>query len=396
MTDSSRAAGRGPSSETLDLLEALVAFNTTSRLSNLALIDFVYERLRAAGVEPYIDYNSDKSKANLYAVIGPQTGGGVALSGHSDVVAVEGQDWSRDPWTLIRDGGRLYGRGTTDMKGFIAVVLAALPAMLEKDLREPIHLCISHDEEIGCVGVQSLLAYLGQQPTRPRSCIVGEPTSMEVVTAHKGKLAVRCHVKGRPCHSALAPQGVNAVHAAARVIGFLMDMARDKRENGPYDDAFDVPHSTVHTGVIHGGTMLNIVPAECDFDFEFRNLPGEEPVDMLAAVQRFAAEQVGPEMRTAEHDVQFDWKKLSHFAGLSTDESEEIVRLVRGLVDNDRIRKVGFGTEAGGFSRSGIQSVVCGPGSITQAHTPDEYIEIDQLAECERFIGDLIRHLRQR
>lgn len=394
MTDSSRAAGREPSSETLGLLEALVAFNTTSRLSNLALIDFVYERLRAAGVEPYIDYNSDKSKANLYAVIGPQTGGGVALSGHSDVVAVEGQDWSRDPWTLTRDGGRLYGRGTTDMKGFIAVVLAALPAMLEKDLREPIHLCVSHDEEIGCVGVQSLLQYLGQQPTRPRSCIVGEPTSMEVVTAHKGKLAMRCHVKGRPCHSALAPQGVNAVHAAARVIGFLMDMARDKRENGPFDDAFDVPHSTVHTGVIHGGTMLNIVPGECDFDFEFRSLPGEEPVEMLEAVQRFAAEQVGPEMRTAEHDVQFDWEKLSHFAGLSTDESEEIVRLVRRLVDSERIRKVGFGTEAGSFSRSGIQSVVCGPGSIAQAHTPDEYIEIDQLAECERFIGDLIRHLR--
>lgn len=394
MTDFSLAAGRGPSSETLGLLETLVGFNTTSRLSNLALIDFVYERLREAGVEPYIDYNSDKSKANLYAVIGPPAGGGVALSGHSDVVAVDGQDWSRDPWTLTRDGGRLYGRGTTDMKGFIAVVLAALPSMQEKDLREPIHLCISHDEEIGCVGVQSLLEYLGRQPTRPRSCIVGEPTSMEVVTAHKGKLAVRCHVKGRPCHSALAPQGVNAVHAAARVIGYLMDMARDKRDNGPYDDAFDVPHSTVHTGVIHGGTMLNIVPAECDFDFEFRNLPDEEPAEFLEAVKRFAAEQVGPEMRTAEHDVQFDWEELSHFSGLSTDESEEIVRLVRRLVDSDRIRKVGFGTEAGGFSRSGIQSVVCGPGSIAQAHTPDEYIEIDQLAECERFIGELIRHLR--
>lgn len=396
MADSSRSAHGidQPSTEILELLRTLVAFNTTSRLSNLELIDFVYERLKSAGLDPYIDYNRDKSKANLYVIIGPRTGGGVALSGHSDVVAVEGQDWIRDPWTLTREDGLLYGRGTTDMKGFLAVVLAAVPAMLEAPLREPIHLCISHDEEIGCVGVRSLLEYLAGQPTRPRSCIVGEPTGMDVVTGHKGKLAMRCHVKGRACHSALAPQGVNAVHAAARVIGFLMDMARDKRDNGPFDPAFDVPHTTVHTGVIHGGTMVNIVPAECDFDFEFRNLPEEEPVEMLAAVKRFVTEQLEPEMRTGEHGVELHWDELSHVAGLSSDESDAVVKLVRRLLDNDRIRKVGFGTEAGGFSRTGIQSVVCGPGSITQAHTPDEFIEVGQLAECERFIGDLIRQLR--
>lgn len=395
MADTSRSTGGDPlSSGTLELLETLVGFNTTSRLSNLELIDFVYERLRSAGLDPYVDYNSDKSKANLYAIIGPRTGGGVALSGHSDVVPVEGQEWTRDPWTLTREDGLLYGRGTTDMKGFIAVALAAVPAMLDAPLREPIHLCISHDEEIGCVGVRSLLEYLAAQSTRPRSCIVGEPTSMDVVTAHKGKMGVRCHVKGRACHSALAPQGVNAVHAAARVIGFLMDMARDRRENGPFDQAFDVPHSTIHTGVIHGGTMVNIVPAECDFEFEFRNLPEEEPADMLAEVQRFVAEQVEPEMHTGDHGVEFDWHELSHFAGLSSDENDAVVKLVRRLTANNRIRKVGFGTEAGGFSRTGIQSVVCGPGSITQAHTPDEFIEIHQLAECERFVGDLIRELR--
>lgn len=395
MADTSRSTGGGPlSSETLELLETLVGFNTTSRLSNLELIDFVYERLRGAGLDPYIDYNRDKSKANLYAIIGPRTGGGVALSGHSDVVPVEGQEWTRDPWTLTREGGLLYGRGTTDMKGFIAVVLAAVPAMLDAPLREPVHLCVSHDEEIGCVGVRSLLEYLAAQSTRPRSCIVGEPTSMDVVTAHKGKMSVRCHVKGRACHSALAPQGVNAVHAAARVIGFLMDMARDRRENGPFDQAYDVPHSTIHAGVIHGGTMVNIVPAECDFEFEFRNLPEEESAEMLAEVQRFAAEQVAPEMHTGEHGVEFDWQELSHFAGLSSDENDAVVKLVRRLTANNRIRKVGFGTEAGGFSRTGIQSVVCGPGSITQAHTPDEFIEIHQLADCERFVGDLIRELR--
>jgi len=383
----------GPSAETLDLLEKLVAFNTTSRLSNLELIDFIYERLRGAALEPYIDYNRDKSKANLYVVIGPESGGGIALSGHSDVVAVEGQSWTRDPWRLSRDGGRLVGRGTTDMKGFIAAVLASVPAMLEAPLREPIHLCISHDEEIGCVGVQSLLEYLAQQPTRPASCIVGEPTGMEVVTAHKGKLAMRCRVSGHACHSALAPRGVNAVHAAARVIGFLMDMAAARRDQGPFDEAFDVPHSTIHTGVIHGGTMLNIVPAECEFEFEFRNLPIEDPMDMLAELKRHVSEQVEPELQAGEHGVVFDFETLSRFPGLDAAESDSIVKLARRLARSDRVRKVGFGTEAGSFSRTGIQAVVCGPGSITQAHTPDEFIDAVQLAECESFIGDLIEHL---
>jgi len=395
MADSSRGASGEPlAAETLELLETLVGFNTTSRLSNLELIDFIYERLKGLGLKPYVDYNSDKSKANLYAVVGPETGGGVALSGHSDVVAVEGQDWTRDPWSLTREDGLLYGRGTTDMKGFIAVALAAVPAMLERDLREPVHLCISHDEEVGCVGVRSLLEYLARQPTRPRSCIVGEPTSMDVVTAHKGKLAVRCHVKGHACHSALAPQGVNAVHAAARLIGFLMDMAREKRENGPFDRAYDVPHSTIHTGVIHGGTMINIVPARCDFDFEFRNLPEEDTAEMLEAVKRFARDRVAPELHTGERGVEFEWEELSSFAGLNSDESDDIVRMVRRLMRNERVKKVGFGTEAGGFSRTGIQSVVCGPGSITQAHTPDEFIHVDQLVECERFVDDLVAELR--
>jgi len=402
MADSSQSADHctegpdspsAPSTKTLELLARLVSFNTTSRLSNLELIDFVYEYLKDAGLDPYIDYNRDKSKANLYAIIGPETGGGIALSGHSDVVAVEGQDWTRDPWELEQEGGRLYGRGTTDMKGFIAAVLAAVPAMTRAALREPVHLCISHDEEIGCVGVQSLLEYLAGQPTRPRSCIVGEPTSMDVVTAHKGKMGMRCEVKGRACHSALAPQGVNAVHAAARVIGFLADMARRKQEEGPFDEDFDVPHSTIHTGVIHGGTMLNIVPAECRFEFEFRNLPQEDPEQFMKEVERFVREHVEPEVRTPDHDVEFHWTELAKFPGLKGRENDDIVKLVRRLRDNERVKKVGFGTEAGSFSRIGIQSVVCGPGSIRQAHTPDEFLEIGQLAACERFIDDLIDRL---
>lgn len=394
MSGSSPAANTAPvSTPILELLEQLVSFNTTSRLSNLELIDFVYERLKGQGLEPYIDYNSDKSKANLYAIVGPQTGAGVALSGHSDVVAVEGQDWTRDPWRLTREGERLYGRGTTDMKGFIAVVLAAVPAMLQAPLRKPVHLCISYDEEVGCVGVRTLLEYLAGQSTRPSSCIVGEPTSMDVVIAHKGKLGMSCRVEGRPCHSALAPHGVNAVNAAARVIGFLAVMAHERREAGPFDEDFDVPHTTIHTGVVRGGTMLNIVPAECCFEFEFRHLPREDPDEMLEEVKRFVHERVEPEMRTGEHEVRFHWKELSRMVGLDSDRNDEIVKLARRLTGRDRVRKVSFGTEAGGFSRTGIQSVVCGPGSIRQAHTPDEFVEAGQLAECEAFIGDLIGHL---
>ncbi|MBS1269585.1 MAG: Acetylornithine deacetylase [Gammaproteobacteria bacterium] len=394
MADSSHAvAGNAASERALELLGQLVSFNTTSRLSNLELIDFVYEHLNSKGLRPHIDYNIDKTKANLYTIIGPETGDGVALSGHSDVVAVEDQDWTRDPWRLTREGGLLYGRGTTDMKGFIAAALAAVPSMLDAPLRRPVHLCISYDEEIGCVGVRSLLEYLAKQSTKPQSCIVGEPTGMEVVTAHKGKLSMSCKVKGRACHSALAPRGVNAVHAAARMIGFLMDMARRKREEGPFDEAFDVPYSTIHAGVIQGGTMLNIVPARCCFEFEFRNLPREDTADMLNEVKRFAREHVEPEMRTPGRGVEFLWRELSSFPGLNGDENDDVVTLVRRLTGNERIKKVGFGTEAGRFSRSGIRSVVCGPGSIEQAHTPDEFIEVGQLGQCERFIGDLIRHL---
>ena len=216
---------------------------------------------------------------------------------------------------------------------------------------------------------------------------------MDVVTAHKGKMGVSCHVKGRACHSALAPQGVNAVNAAARVVGYLMDMASIRREKGPFDPDFDVPHTTIHTGVIQGGTMLNIVPAECRFEFEFRNLPEENPVQMLEEVKRFVREQVEPEMHTGEHGVEFDWQELSNFPGLDSSEDVEIVKRVRRLTRKTQIKKVGFGTEAGGFCNTGIRSVVCGPGNISQAHTPDEFIQIDQLAECERFISDLIQDL---
>ena len=242
-----------PQSATMDLLKSLVSFNTTSYRSNLQLIDYVTEYLKGHGVQPFLDFNKEKTKANLYAVIGPRREGGIALSGHTDVVPVEGQSWNYDPWQLTENNGLLYGRGTTDMKGFISAVLASVPQILASDLSKPVHLCLSYDEEIGCLGVRSLLRYLAAQKNKPEACFVGEPTDMGIIIGHKGKMTTRCRVKGHACHSSLAPQGVNAVEYAAKVITYLTGMAKRKQKEGPFDPDYDVPHTTIHTGVIRGG-----------------------------------------------------------------------------------------------------------------------------------------------
>lgn len=377
------------------MLASLVGFNTVSHRSNLDLIDFVYEYLSDLNLQPRLDFNSDRSKANLYAVIGPADRSGIALSGHTDVVPVEGQDWTRDPWDLSESEGRLYGRGTTDMKGFIATVLAAVPEMVEAPLRDPVHLCFSYDEEVGCLGVRSLLEYLAARSNKPRACIVGEPTQMRVIAAHKGKLTMRCRVKGHACHSALTPGGVNAVEAAVRIISRLMELAHHKRDHGPFDEEFEVPYTTVHTGVVHGGTTVNIVPAECRFDFEFRHLPNEDPEPLLHTVREYAHTQVEPEMRRVHANTGFKWEELSRFPGLDTDLNAEIVQLVQRLSGSKTVGKVGFGTEAGGFDAIGIPTVVCGPGSIEQAHKPDEFVTLEQLGRCERFVRALIGKLTQ-
>lgn len=375
------------------MLKALVSFDTTSYRSNLELIDYVHEYLKGHGIEPMLDFNEEKTKANLYAIVGPPHRGGIALSGHTDVVPVEGQDWTVDPWQAVEKHDLIYGRGTTDMKGFIAVVLAAVPEMLSIGLRKPIHLCLSYDEEVGCLGVRTLLEYLSVQNDPPEACFVGEPTDMQVVIGHKGNLATRCRVKGHACHSSLAPQGVNAVEYAAKVIAYLSGMARRKQQEGPFDAAFDVPHSTVHTGVIHGGTQVNIVPEECEFQFEFRNLPVDDPATMLGEVQTFAREKLEPAMKQIDPETGFLWQQKSSYPGLDTAEDAGIVELARLFSGSTGTRKVAFGAEAGGFDRIGIPAVVCGPGSIQQAHKPDEYIHKSQLAVCEGFVHKLIAHL---
>jgi len=383
------------SKDVRDMIERLIAFDTTSRNSNMELIEDVRGYLAGLGVESHLTYDDDRRKANLYATLGPTDRGGIALSGHTDVVPVDGQDWSSDPWTVTERDGRLYGRGTCDMKAFIAVALSYAPRFLAADLQMPVHLCLSYDEEIGCQGAPRMLAFLADQPVRPRACIVGEPTEMRVIVGHKGKLSCRAEVQGLECHSALAPRGVNAVHAAARVVTRLAEMAREKATEGPFDEDYEVPYTTVHCGVIRGGTALNIVPAACSFDFEFRCLPQEDPQTLYEEVQAFARDQVEPAMKAVSPETGFTWNPISSFPGLDIANDHEIVTLVKSLVGANATGKVDFGTEAGLFDRSGIPAVICGPGSILQAHKPDEFIALEQIALCERFMERLLDRLTQ-
>ncbi len=382
------------SAETRAMIERLIAFDTTSRNSNLDLIHDVRDYLSGLGAEPELVFDTGRAKANLYATLGPADRGGIALSGHSDVVPVDGQDWSSDPWRVVERDGRLYGRGTSDMKTFLAVALAFAPRFLEQELATPVHICVSYDEEIGCVGVRGLLDFLSSRPVRPRACIVGEPTEMRVVTAHKGKLSMRCRVLGFECHSSLAPQGVNAVEAAARVVAKISEVAARKAAEGPHDPAYDIVHTTAHTGVIQGGTALNIVPKDCAFEFEFRYLPDDDPRALLAEVQAYARETIEPGMKAVRPETGFSWEPLSTIPALDMPEDSEVVALAKALTGANDTTKVAFGTEAGLFQEHDIPTVVCGPGAIDQAHKPDEFVSLEQVARCEAFMSRLLERLR--
>ena len=377
----------------LELLGRLIAFPTVSRDSNLGLIEFVQAHLEAAGAVTRLTYDDDRRKANLFATLGPAGDGGIVLSGHTDVVPVDGQQWSSDPFVLAQRDGRLYGRGCADMKGFVAAALHLAPEFARRGLRQPLHLALSYDEEVGCIGVGRLLEDLDAAGIRPQACIVGEPTLMRPVIAHKGKLSYRCRVRGLSCHSAYAPQGVNAVEAAAEAVAYLKRMARRYRDHGPYDRGFDIAHSTVHTGVMRGGTALNIVPDECIFDFEFRNLPGDDPLAMYAEFRQFIATTIEPEMRAVDATCGFSITPLSAMPALGNAPEAEIVGLAQELSGNQDFGKVSFGTEAAHFQRRGIPSVVCGPGSIAHAHRPNEYVEVDQLLKCEAFLRRLMTRM---
>ena len=371
------------------MIDRLIGFDTTSRDSNLALIDFVRGYLADLGVESRLTYDDDGRKANLFATMGPADRPGIVLSGHTDVVPVDGQEWHTDPFQVTEADGRLYGRGTSDMKSFVAVALALAPEFLARDLETPIHFAFSYDEEVGCIGVRRLIADLANMPVRPQACIVGEPTEMKVIAAHKGKKSYTCRVRGHECHSSMTHIGVNAVEAAAEIVAFMKSLARRFRDEGPHDPQFDPPYTTVHTGTINGGTALNIVPKDCSFEFEWRYLPDHDPDGIFAEVQAFA-EGLLPEMHAVDPATGISFAPRSEIPGLSTDPADAVTELAKSLSGANDSGKVSFGTEAGLFQEAGIPTIVCGPGSIEQAHKPNEFVAIAQVALCEDFMRRLM------
>lgn len=378
----------------LDLIAKLVSFDTVSDRSNLALIDFVREYLDGHGVESQLFHDEAGGKANLLASIGPSEPAGVVLSGHTDVVPVDGEQWDSDPFTPTERDGRLYARGSADMKSFIGVALELVPALVGAQLRRPVHIALSYDEEVGCLGVRRMLPALAELPSRPSLCVVGEPTGMTIGVAHKGASRWRVIVRGEPCHSGLAPRGVNAVEYAAELIVFIADLARRRQEKGPFRDDFEIAHTTLQTGTVSGGTALNIVPARCSFEFEIRNLPDEDSESIVNQIQRFAAEEIEPRMHRRVASTGIDFEPIGSYPSLETPGNSEIVSLVGRLLGTSEYATVPYGTEAGLFDEvAGIPCVVCGPGRIEQAHRANEYVEFDQIHQCERFLQRMLAYL---
>ena len=383
------------SSALMSILADLIGFDTTSRNSNLELIRYVENYLSQHGVQSTLVHDDSGHKANLYATIGPAELGGVMLSGHTDVVPVDGQRWASDPFVLERIDDKVFGRGSADMKGFIACVLEWVPEMVAASLTTPIHIALSYDEEVGCIGVRRLLDLMEKMPVVPSMAIIGEPTNMEIVVAHKGKRAIRVNVRGASAHSAYPTEGVNAIEVAAQLIAHISEVQQDIEKNGPFDPGYRVPHTTLHVGTVRGGTALNIVPNECSFDFEIRHLPEHEIDPLIDNIQRYARDKLEPTMRLKNPDCGIDFTELFGYPALFTAPDAPVVAFVRSLLECDRaVEQISFGSEAGLFSRRiGIPAVVCGPGSILQAHRPDEYVSIEQLETCRTMLRRLVESL---
>lgn len=377
---------------TFDILSRLVAFDTTSAKSNLALVDWVADYLHRLGFRIERLPSADGKKANLFASIGPEAQPGYILSGHTDVVPVTGQSWSSNPFHLRRNNDRLYGRGTTDMKGFLAVCLAKAQAMSEARLTRPLHLALSHDEEVGCVGVRDLLWHLAGRSFA--GCFVGEPTGMDVVIGHKGKSNTRVAVRGVACHSSLAPEGVNAVEYAAAFVVAVRELGQRLQREGRRDPLFDIPHTTAHVGVLNGGTALNVVPAQAELLFELRTVPGDDAETLLAGLRDHASRVLEPQMQALAPEAGFSFETYARSPALDNAPEAEIVAQAKTLAGRNDHRKVAFMTEAGLFQQAGIPTVVVGPGSIAQAHTADEWIAESELARCEAFVDRLIEACR--
>jgi acetylornithine deacetylase len=388
-SSSSPTASATVSPRALQLIQTLIQMNTVSHNSNLALIHFVQDELQRLGVASRITTNADKTKANLFATLGEGKAAGIILSGHTDTVPWDGQDWTMDPLSATIRDGKLYGRGSCDMKGFIGMALAHAGDFLNSAAPFAVHLALSYDEEVGCMGVKELIADMKDAGIAPLACIVGEPTSMVPATAHKGVYRYKCCVRGKEAHSSLTPQSVNAIEMAARVIGKLRDMAEGFEASEPRYEGFDVPFSTASVGQFHGGMADNVVPRDAEFRYEFRNLPTADVTAMQKEVLAFAA-RAQPAMQKIASEAGFSFETICEVPAFLGSAHDAVTRLAQRLAGEDRTTLVAFGTEAGLFKSAGIPTVVCGPGSITQAHQPDEFVSLDQLARCQAFMRGLV------
>jgi acetylornithine deacetylase len=382
-----------PRVTTAEMLARLVAFDTTSRNSNLKLIEFVRGYLDAHGVRYRLSYDGTGTKANIHAIIGPQAAGGVALSGHVDTVPVDGQAWSTDPFTLHRSGENLFARGACDMKGFVASCLAAVPDFQARNLPRPLHLFISYDEETGCYGAERLILDLADSGLKPALCVIGEPSGMKPILAHKGRLTLQVKVRGRPGHSSEPAKGVNAVQAAAEAIAWIAAEARRLQREGPFADGFDPPHTTIHVGTMQGGSILNIIPEHAEFHMEWRNIPGDDAARHVARLQAYVAETIEPAMHVVHPDTGFSYEIDSLMPDMAIDPQHELTAVVKQLTGANQAGKVSYGTEGGYYQNAGIPTIICGPGHIEQAHKPDEFVAQSQLDACDTFIRRLADRL---
>ncbi|WP_347456794.1 acetylornithine deacetylase [Acinetobacter thermotolerans] len=371
----------------IQLLSKLIAFQTISYQSNLELIRFVQELFESHGIQVNLNFNAEKTKANLFATTGPQDQPGVMLSGHSDVVPVEGQQWDSPAFEAVTKDQRIYGRGTADMKGFLACAIVTMLKASQLQLKRPLHLCISYDEEIGCIGVRGILDHLASSIVQPILCVIGEPTMMQLALAHKGKTVYRAHCHGEEGHSALAPKYVNAIHVASRLVDSLQQVQSYLKEQGHQDSGYDIPYTTVHVGKIVGGTALNIVPNLCVVDYEIRHLAE----DSSQAIQEQILEKVTEDFRS-----QIEVEEMNQYPGLKTSKTIEAVKFIQQLLPSDtQIGNISFGTEGGLFKDAlDCPVIVCGPGDIAVAHKPNEYVDIEQLNQCDIFLEKLLMSLK--
>ena len=378
----------------IEILEKLISFPTISKTPNIELINWVSELLGSFGIRSTILRNEDGSRANLFATSSDTLEPGIMLSGHTDVVPTDGQNWHTNPFELKQSGSKLFGRGTADMKGFCASAIRIMCEASNKKLNTPLHLALSFDEEIGCIGVRSLIEMLKTSPVKPKMCIVGEPTLLAVASGHKGKIALQTTCKGIEGHSALAPLALNALHLGTDFVNIIREVQKEIINKGNEDNDYDVPYTTLHVGKMNGGVALNIVPNICTIDWEIRNLANDSTETILTRVKELV------ELKLQEYknpEAEIFWQETFSYPGLGTDINSEIINFVRSLTGTNNTIKVAFGTEGGLFHKEvGIPTVVCGPGSMLQGHKPNEFITVEQMDRCDLMMANLLSSLKEK